>query len=314
LKGAKTLKQILIIAANSFKNALKDKVFITITILFLVLSIVSVFIGSSTKNAEMKAYQDIVQLLKTQGAQSFPEAPQIFPLAILQNIIQYITMIGAVLAVFLGFDAFNGERENGTLKLMLTRPLYRDHVISGKIFGGAFVIGLLLGITLIFNTILFIAVSGLIPDLNELSRLFIFIVIGFLYMMSFYIASLYVSIKVRNRGFGFMTMMIVWVIVSFVIPQLADSQRSFAYSLNSTAQTVTQMPSDTIVSKTIEMFSPAVQFKNIGRDLLQVVPETSSMNVFEILVRQALSLLYMLAPGVVMLFVSYRAVQKEAVL
>ena len=308
------MKQVFIIAAKEFKTAFKDKVFLVITALFILLSIISVYIGSSTKNAEMKAYYDIVELLKSQGATSFPPSPEIFPLAILQNIIKYVSIIGAVLAVFLGFDAFSGERENGTLTLILVRPIYRDQLVTGKLLGGGLVIGVLLLITLIFNTMLFTIVSGILPNLNELSRLIVFIIMAFIYMMIFYIATLFVSIKTGDRAFGFLTMMVAWILVSFVIPQLADSQRSFAYALNATNQTVTQIPSDTAISKGIEIFSPAVQFQNVGKDLLQGVSETAKMNVFEILSRQALSLLYMLVPGFILLVSSYRAVQKEDVL
>ncbi|KJR49440.1 hypothetical protein UF75_0280 [Desulfosporosinus sp. I2] len=307
------MKQVFIIASKEFKTAFKDKVFLVITALFLLLSIISVYIGSSTKNAEIRVYLDIVELLKSQGATSFPLSPKLFPLAILQNIIDYVSIIGAVLAVFLGFDAFSGERENGTLKLLLVRPLYRDQLVTGKLLGGGLVIGVLLCVTLVFNTLLFSIVSGLIPSFNELSRLLVFIALAFCYMMIFYIVTLFVSIKTGERTFGFLIMMVVWVFVSFVIPQLADSQRSFAYTLNATAQTVTQMPSDTVISKGIEIFSPAVQFQNVGKDLLQGVAETAAMNVFDILSRQALALLYMLVPGAIFLLASYRAVQKEDV-
>jgi len=177
--------------------------------------------------------------------------------------------------------------------------------------GGGLVIGVLLCVTLVFNTLLFSIVSGLIPSFNELSRLLAFIALAFVYMMIFYIVTLFVSIKSGDRTFGFLTMMVVWVFVSFVIPQLADSQRTFAYALNATAQTVTQMPSDTLISKGLEMFSPAVQFQNVGKDLLQVVSETANMKAFDILARQTLSLLYMLVPGAIFLLASYRTVQKE---
>lgn len=307
------MNPIRIIAGKEFKTAFKDKIFIVITVLFLVLSIVSVYIGSSTKNAEMKAYQDIVGILKSQGNTNLPVSPDIYPLSILRNIITYVSMVGAVLAIFLGFDAFSGERENGTLKLLLTKPLYRDQIVTGKLLGAASVIGSLLGITLIVNVILFGAVSGLIPDIGEISRLAVFMIIAFLYMMSFYIAALFVSIKTTNRAFGFMAMMIVWMFISFVIPQLADTQRNFAYAMNATAQTVTQIASETTISKTIELFSPAVQFTNIGKNLLQAIPETANMNLSSLLMRQILPLIYMVAPGAVLLMASYRAVQKEDV-
>ena len=229
------MKQVWIIAQKEFRSAFRDKIFVVITLLFLVLSIVSVYIGSSTKNAELKAYSDIVELLKSQGSKAFPPEPQIYPLAILQNIIKYVSIVGAVLAIFLGFDTVSGEKENGTMKLLLSRPLYRDQLISGKLLGGALVIGLLLIVTLLFNTFLFSWVSGLLPGLGEISRLFTFMMLAFFYMMSFYIATIFVSIKTSDRSFGFLVMLILWVGVSFVIPQLAESQKSYAYALNSTA-------------------------------------------------------------------------------
>lgn len=305
------MKQVWAIAKKEFRTAFKDKTFIVIALLFLVLSVVSVYIGSSTKNAELKAYSDIVKLLKSQGSQAFPPKPEIYPLAILQNIIKYVSIVGAVLAIFLGFDTFSGEKENGTMKLLLSRPLYRDQLITGKLLGGGLVIGLLLIATLFFNTILFSIVSGLIPGFGEISRLIIFIFIAFCYMMSFYIATMFVSIKASDRSFGFLVMLILWVTVSFVIPQLAESQKSFAYAMNSTAQTVTQVHSDTIISKTIEIFSPTVHFQNIGGDLLQTVSETANSSVGEILQRRLLIMLYMLAPGILLLFESYRTFVKE---
>lgn len=305
------MKQVWTIAKKEFRTAFKDKVFIVITLLFLVLSIVSVYIGSSTKNAELKAYSDIVELLKSQGSQAFPPKPEIYPLAILQNIIKYVSIVGAVLAIFLGFDTFSGEKENGTMKLLLSRPLYRDQLISGKLLGGALVIGLLLIVTLFFNTILFSLVSGLSPGYGEISRLITFMFIAFCYMMSFYIATMFVSIKTNDRSFGFLVMLILWVSVSFVIPQLAESQKSFAYAMNSTAQTVTQVPSDTIVSKTIEIFSPTVHFQNIGGDLLQTASETANSSVGDILQKRLLIMLYMLVPGILLLFGAYRTFVKE---
>lgn len=305
------MKQVWAIAKKEFRTAFKDKTFIVIALLFLVLSVVSVYIGSSTKNAELKAYSDIVELLKSQGSQAFPPKPEIYPLAMLQNIIKYVSIVGAVLAIFLGFDTFSGEKENGTMKLLLSRPLYRDQLITGKLLGGGLVIGLLLIFTLFFNTVLFSLVSGLSPGIGEISRLITFIFIAFCYMMSFYIATMFVSIKTSDRSFGFLVMLILWVTVSFVIPQLAESQKSFAYAMNSTAQTVTQVPSDTIVSKTIEIFSPTVHFQNIGGDLLQTASETANLSVGEILQRRLLIMLYMLAPGILLLFGSYRTFVKE---
>ena len=305
---------IFIIARKEVKTAFRDNIFLIITGLFVLLSAISVYIGSSTKNAELQAYQSIVQLLQNQGATSFPSQPEIFHLSVLSNIINYVSMIGAVVAIFLGFETFSGERDKGTLKLIAVRPVYRDQIVTGKLMGGGIVISVLLGIVLIFNLVLFILVSGMTLPINEIIRLLVFFMTAFVYMMIFYTATMYVSLRTNDSTFGFMLMMIIWLAISFVLPQLADSQRSFAYALNSTAQTVTQVPSDTLVSKTIELFSPAVQFQNISRDLLQVVPETANIGIGTLLIRQIGAIAEILIPGLTVLLLSYKAAQKEEVI
>lgn len=307
------MNSIVVFAKKEFKTAYKDKVFLVIVLLFLLMSIASVYIGSTTKSAEMQAYQDIVSMAQSQGG-AIPTAPEIYPLAILSNIIEYVTMIGAVLAIFLGFDAFSGERENGTLRLLLTRPFYRDQIITGKLAGAGMIIGALLSATLVFNLGLFTIATGMIPSLSEILRLAVFMILAFVYMMSFYIATLFVSLKTRDRAFGFLIMMIVWIFISFVIPQLADTQRNFAYALSSVSSTVTQVPTDTAISRAIELFSPAVQFKNISSDLLQVVSSTAFDSVFSIIKKNILAIVTIMLPTVIFLIFSYTSVQKENVL
>ena len=305
------MKQIWTVAKKEFKTAFKDKIFISITLLFILLSILSVYIGSSTKHAELKAYSDIIDLLKSQGSKAFPPKPEIFPLAILGNIITYVSIIGGMLAIFLGFDTFTTEKENGTLKLLLSKPIYRDQLLTGKLVGGALVIGVVLFVTLVFNVILYTFASGVSTSIGDVIRLSIFMIIAFCYMMSFYIATVFVSINTKDRAFGFMIMLIVWVAVSFVLPQLAASQKAFAYSLNSTAQTVTQLPSDTTVSKAMEIFSPTVHFQNIGGDLLQTSKETAKLNILNIVQSRSLTFLYMMFPGIIMLFACYKTFLRE---
>lgn len=305
---------IMTLARKEVKAAFRDHIFLLITGLFVLLSVISVYIGSSTKNAELQAYQDIVQLLKSQGATSLPSPPAIYPLSVLSNLISYVSMIGSIVAIFLGFESFSGERNNGTLKLIAARPIYRDQIVSGKLLGGGMVIGSLLGIILFFNLALFVIVSGMTPNTSESLRLVSFFFIAFAYMMVFYATTMFVSLKTNDSAFGFMLMIIIWLAISFVLPQLADSQRNFAYALSSTAQTITQVPSDTVVSKMIELFSPAAQFQNIGKDLLQVIPETADIGLTGLLLKQIGGIVEILIPGLVVLLLSYKAAQKEEVI
>lgn len=304
---------MIALAKKEFATAFKDKVFLVMVFLFLLMSVASVYIGATTKNAELRAYDDIVAIAQAQGG-VIPAAPQIYPLAVLRNIIQYIIMLGAVLAIFLGFDAFGSEKESGTLRLILTRPLTKGAFLTGKLCGAGMIMGSLLTVTFVFNGALFALTTGLFPSAQEILRLLLFVVLAFFYMMAFYTGSLFVSIKAHDRSYGFLIMMIVWIFISFVVPQMADTQRSFAYAISNVSGVITQTPSGTALSSAIEWFSPAVQFLHFGDDLLQVVSETATISVLEVLAKNAPRLVYLLGIGFFLFLLSFAAVEKEEAL
>jgi ABC-2 type transport system permease protein len=55
------------------------------------------------------------------------------PNLLTQTVITQITTIGVLLAIVLSFNAINKERTEGSLKVLLSYPIYRDKVILGKL-------------------------------------------------------------------------------------------------------------------------------------------------------------------------------------
>lgn len=306
------MSKIWIIGRFEFKKALQDRLFLVITLLFLILSIVSVYIGVTTKSVEMQTYQQVLDNLKAAGSLNIPDPPVISSLSMLKNLVNYIGIVGAVMAIFLGFDGISRERQDGTLSLILTRPVFRDQLLHGKILGAAMITASVLMITFVGNILLFSLITGVSPTLLEMLRLFLVILFGFLYLMSFYIASLFLSMQSFDSKFSFLLMMIIWLGVSFVIPQLADTQRTFVYNMNAAAQSVTKIATNTPLSDFIELFSPSVHFENLSFDLLQVNADSINLSLIEIFKLRALSILTMVFPGILILVASYiRFLRKE---
>lgn len=299
------MNQLLTIANKEFKEAWKNRIFGIIAGLFVVFSALSVYIGASTKKAEMMAYNQTIELLKAAGTTAFPAMPQIFPMAILQNNIVYVTMVGALVAIFLGFDAITKEKEHGNIKLILSRPVFRDQVITGKVLGGSMVLGSLQILSLVFELLLLILVGGFIPGPGEIIRLLIFTGISFIYMMLFFIMAISISIFMRSSEIVFLTSITTWIAITFVIPQLANTQRLFAYTTNAASQSIVQIPQDTLVSQFIEVFSPAVHFEHIGKTLLQVIPETATAPITSLLGLLSVDLAFILLPLIVLLIIGY---------
>ncbi len=68
-----------------------------------------------------------------------------------------MALMGPFIGIFMGFDAINSERTEGTLNRLVSQPLYRDHIIIGKFLAGIFITAVM-----VFSSGILIAAAGLI--------------------------------------------------------------------------------------------------------------------------------------------------------
>jgi ABC-2 type transport system permease protein len=293
------------IAGNEFRAAFRNKMFITITVLFLGLSILSAYIGSTTKHAEMRIYNETVVKLTAQGVTQMPPVPDIHPLTMLGNLTEYVAIIGAILAVMLGFSALTQERENGSLQLILTRPVFRDQLITGKLLGNGLVIASLLGLVFAFNAVMLVVVGHTMPTANEIARIALFVVLAFAYMSTFLIASILLSINMKSSASVFLVALVLWMTSAFVLPQMADTLMANSTVVNTISGTTNQIPQETAVSRTIDMLSPTWQLRAAGGRMLETVPGSAQLTSTGLLVEFAKGLLALLVPCVVLGTLAY---------
>lgn len=304
----------LIIARKEFRAAFRNRLFLTITLLFLGLSILSVYIGSTTKRAEMRIYDARVATLQAEGAAVIPAAPEIHTLTILANLTEYVAIVGAILAVILGYNTLIEEKESGGLKLILSRPVYRDQLLVGKLLGNAAVIASLLGLVFLFNLILLIAIGGIWPTLGEVARLFTFTVMALAYMLIFLTVSLFLSIRLNNGATVFLISLTLWVLVSFVVPQMADAMMVNSSVVNSISGAINQIPQETAVSQAINYLSPTWHLRNIGGELLQFTSGSNAISTGTLLGHTLTTLLVLLVPTVAFIAAGFAVFQRNETL
>ena len=304
----------LIIARKEFRAAFRNRLFLTITLLFLGLSILSVYIGSTTKRAEMRIYDARVATLQAEGAAVIPAAPEIHTLTILANLTEYVAIVGAILAVILGYNTLIEEKESGGLKLILSRPVYRDQLLVGKLLGNAAVIASLLGLVFLFNLILLVAIGGIWPTLGEVARLFTFTVMALAYMLIFLTVSLFLSIRLNNGATVFLISLTLWVLVSFVVPQMADAMMVNSSVVNSISGAINQIPQETAVSQAINYLSPTWHLRNIGGELLQFTAGSSAISTGTLLGHTLTTLLVLLVPTVAFIAAGFAVFQRNETL
>ena len=299
------MSAIWTIARKEMRSAFRSGSFVTITVLFLGLSVLAAYIGATTKHAEMAIYTSTIAQLAAKGVTQLPAAPEIHPLTMLGNLSEYVAIIGAILAIMLGYRTLTEERESGGLQLVLTRPVFRDQLVTGKLLGNGLVIAVLLVLVFAFNVGLLMLVGHALPTLGEVGRIALFVVAAFVYMMLFLALSMTLSINMKSAASVFLVSLVLWMTSAFVLPQMAETLMADSTVVNSVSGATNQIPQDTVVSKAVAFLSPTAHLRSLGNTLLEVTPGSASLPRAALLGQFASELLVLLAPVIVLAVLAY---------
>jgi len=150
--------------------------------------------------------------------------PVMFPLVDLTFI---VTILLSLIALVFSYDSICGEKEDGTLKLMLANPLSRAKLILGKIVGGMLTLFIPFFISLII-ALLIIHLNPRVSWSGANWGTFGFILLGaILYVGFFYSFGVFISARHNSSSASIMTLLFAWVLMVLVIPNLSPYIASF---------------------------------------------------------------------------------------
>jgi ABC-2 type transport system permease protein len=127
------------------------------------------------------------------------------------NFITFVTFLGPLMGIALGFDAVNSERNRGTLSRLMSQPIYRDDFILAK-----FTASLLLVTVVIFALGLLVAglalfAIGYPPTPEEFWRIFFFLVLAVFYVGFWLNLSILFSIRFRQAATSALSSLALWI-------------------------------------------------------------------------------------------------------
>lgn len=131
----------------------------------------------------------------------------------------YIVMIVlSLFAILFTYDAINGERETGTLKLIFSKAVPRIQYILAKCVGSwlGLVLPLLIPIMLGFLLVLVFRVP-LTGD--HWARIFVLLGFSVLYFTFFIVLGLLVSALTRHSAVSFLILLVAWITFVLIIPR-----------------------------------------------------------------------------------------------
>ena len=145
---------------------------------------------------------------------------RLFSLFTVPDMLFVIKVILALVAILFSFDAVSGEKEQGTLKLMLAGRTPRASVVMGKLAGR-------FALVFVPFAVLFLAAAisvSLLPDVpaggEYWGRLAVILLASGLYVAAFLSAGTLISSIVHRSPTSLMLGLALWVFLVFVVPEM----------------------------------------------------------------------------------------------
>lgn len=190
------------VGRKQVEDAFSSKKFIGLLLLFLAFSLGTVYMGAGQYEERLADYR---------AGNSWADKPDfmdIFGMMMQLN----MPLAAGLLALFLSYDSISKEREEGTIELLLSYPVYRDEVINGKFVSGIFILALALMLSFIAGMGMAIYLVSDLPNMVNIFRLS-FVWLGTVIYMGFFLAlgtflSTFFRSSWRSLGAGFIILVL----------------------------------------------------------------------------------------------------------
>jgi ABC-2 type transport system permease protein len=260
------------ISENEFKTLFKERTFIILLTLFVLMTLFSTYIGWSARNTVINVYNETVKEMSLKGITKIPPNPftGISDLSILKNMIVYIFLIGSLLALIVGNNAFIRDRRSGVLRIIFSRPLSRQNYIFGKITGIFETLVFMVFVSFLISLFSITLVSGHFLSSAQVLKLLGFYGISLVYLFIFAMTGLFFGISSESESLSLLIPLILWVLITFVLPQITSALVPTALLNPTNIQTVAPHSSFFhIIQIIVRPFSISESYKEISSILLE---------------------------------------------
>lgn len=132
-----------------------------------------------------------------------------------------IKIVLSLFAILFTYDLIVGEKERGTLRLMLANNIPRDRIIFGKAIGNFISLLFPLLIPLLLSVIMLLISPDISLAGEEWMRILLLFLLFFTYLSVFFSLGLFVSTRTNRASSSLLILLFLWVVVVLVIPKAA---------------------------------------------------------------------------------------------
>jgi ABC-2 type transport system permease protein len=145
------------------------------------------------------------------------------------SIAMVLQILLPLLIFFLGFNAVAAEREDGTLKLLLSQGISCKQLLLGKILGIASVIMLLFIPTIIVLVFIWLLLQDFSISADETIKMLLFILFHFIYLIFFCIIAVLVSASGKTSKKALISLIGIWLVFTIILPRTTQAIGAYIY-------------------------------------------------------------------------------------
>lgn len=259
---------IAVVAAHQVRSLRRQRTFVALLGMFLAMTALAGVLGWSSHNTIVRVYDEAVKILSSTG-QPAPANPFLLKpeLSLLSNMVVYIPLLGALLALVLGHLSLADDETDGLGRLIFSRRLSRREYVLGKVLAAALVTGFVLVAGFLVSGVSLALINHAAPTAANLVRLAGFYALSWLYLMVFVLVGMVSVLATTRRSLGLLSGMGAWLVVTFVMPQFTSGLRPTS-SLNPIIDPVSTSQGFFRVTALARPFSIAEQYKEASGRIL----------------------------------------------
>ena len=137
------------------------------------------------------------------------------------DLLYFVGVVMSLMAIAFSYDAVSGEKELGTLKLLMSYSVPRDTVVLAKWTGGYLALIAPLLVSFLSGLVLLLLFPTIELKTVHWSALALIMVGSLLYLAAIYSLGLFVSVRTHLASTSITVLLTVWVLLVFIVPNLA---------------------------------------------------------------------------------------------
>lgn len=210
------------LARHEFRSATRSRILLTLLGILIVTTIASVYIGAADYRSQLADYQAYVSQATAAGVQRIAPSPLAL-LSLLRGAFEYLEIIGAVIAITLGYLSVSRERANRTLPLLRSRPVTPGEQAAGSALGALAIFSILVAATAAVAIVCLGVIGHDWVNGAQATKLLLGYTAAVVYLMVFWMVGAIATAKARTSANGLMIALAIWLVIVLIIPQIGDT-------------------------------------------------------------------------------------------